>query len=57
MLDRLFVGIGLWVTIDVWLIDSKQVVVAFPDKYGLMFCWELCRPAACPACDDGWAYS
>lgn len=32
MLDRLFVGIGLWVMIDVWLIDSEQVVVAFPDR-------------------------
>ena len=32
LLDRVFVGIGLWVMIDVWLIDSEHVVVAFPDK-------------------------
>jgi hypothetical protein len=32
VVDKLFVGIGLWVMTDVWLIDSEQVVVALPDR-------------------------
>jgi hypothetical protein len=32
VLDKLLVGIGLWVMTVVWLIDSEQVVVAFPDR-------------------------
>lgn len=54
---ELVVGTGSTVKDDVWAIDSSHVVLTFPDGLRLALCWELCRPAGCPAGEDGCAYS